>query len=398
MNPVGPASYATRVGPGNPAQNAHDLPRPARQALRAHLARLAINRHRDAPSPRAHPDQPSCEPSPCRHPHDCGRGPGQPSALNPRTSCAGADLHTPNGRKNGRPYGLAWSGDARAQGAAELLGGHAPTERLERAPSRRAAGRSRQSPGRPARRGGGTWRPGRAALSRRRELPASAGPPCRSSARTRRRAARRALGVAGPRAGRRGAARHGGARSQVLGDERHQRRRGVLLDRALEQPRREKLAILIIRTSPVEMSEDELKMIAASVRAGTVGQQLMRPSVDLARDEHQRLVGDRRDLLRHEPKEAQRAQRHREAQPVPGPALVENQRTVAVRQREARPQILDRDAVREPLATPARPGLSPRSPGSWRLRAVSRHPARGQATAQRPLPRFQCEEVIGSRP
>jgi hypothetical protein len=25
----------------------------------------------------------------CRHPHDCGRGPGQPSALNPRTFMRG---------------------------------------------------------------------------------------------------------------------------------------------------------------------------------------------------------------------------------------------------------------------------------------------------------------------
>jgi len=75
----------------------------------------------------------------------------------------------------------------------------------------------------------------------------------------------------------------------------------------------------------------------------------VRRGVDLAGDEDERLVGDRRDVVGNEPQEPQRAQRHGEPKPVPWPALVEDQDAVTIRQREARTQILDRDAVREAL-------------------------------------------------
>jgi len=101
------------------------------------------------------------------------------------------------------------------------------------------------------------------------------------------------------------------------------------------------------------MVQGELDVIAARLRTSAVGQQFVRRGVDLAGDEHERLVGDRRDVVGNEPHEPQRAQRHGEPEPVRWPALVEDQGAVAIRQREARTQILDRDAVREAFKSPA---------------------------------------------
>ena len=74
-------------------------------AAAAQLPRLAVDRRRDASSPRARQSRPSCEPVPCRHPHDCGRRRGHSSTVNPRTSCAGADLYARSGssRRSGGP-------------------------------------------------------------------------------------------------------------------------------------------------------------------------------------------------------------------------------------------------------------------------------------------------------
>ena len=58
---------------------------------------------RQPPSPNERPARPSCEPVSCRHPHDCGRGPGRSWAHNPRISCAGADPHITTGRSGGHP-------------------------------------------------------------------------------------------------------------------------------------------------------------------------------------------------------------------------------------------------------------------------------------------------------
>lgn len=93
-------------------------------------------------------------------------------------------------------------------------------------------------------------------------------------------------------------------------------------------------------------------MIAARLRTSAVGQQLVRRGVDLAGDEDERLVGDQRNVVGHEPQEPQRAQRHGEPEPVLGPALVKDQDAVAIGQREAGTQILDRDAVRKALKPP----------------------------------------------
>ena len=79
----------------------------------------------------------------------------------------------------------------------------------------------------------------------------------------------------------------------------------------------------------------------------------MRGGVDLARDEHERLVRDRRDVVGHEPQEPQRAQRHGQTETVLRSALIEDQDPVTIRQRETRAEILDGDAVREALQPPA---------------------------------------------
>jgi hypothetical protein len=121
----------------------------------------------------------------------------------------------------------------------------------------------------------------------------------------------------------------------VLSDEDDKRRRCVVLDGALHQPARELLAITVIGATPLQVGEDELQVVAARLRARPVGQQLMRRGVDLARDEREGLVGDRRDVVGHEPQEPQSAQRNGEPEAVLGPALVEDQDAVAVSEREA---------------------------------------------------------------
>lgn len=75
----------------------------------------------------------------------------------------------------------------------------------------------------------------------------------------------------------------------------------------------------------------------------------MRGRVDLAGDEHERLVRDRRDVIGHEPQEPQRAQRHGQPQAVLRSTLIEHQDPVTIRQRKACAEILDGDAVREAL-------------------------------------------------
>ena len=89
--------------------------------------------------------RPICEPVPCRHPHDCGRGPGHPWTLNPRNSCAGADPHITSRRQRrpsigsrttSRPRGCARGRDAGGgpRPAARAAGG---------SPARRCAARAR---------------------------------------------------------------------------------------------------------------------------------------------------------------------------------------------------------------------------------------------------------------
>ena len=80
---------------------------------------------------------------------------------------------------------------------------------------------------------------------------------------------------------------------------------------------------------------------------------LVRGGVDLAADEHECLVRDRRDVLGHEPQEPHRAQRHSQPETVLRSALIEDQHEVTIRQRKARAEILDGDAVREALKPPA---------------------------------------------
>jgi predicted HD phosphohydrolase len=58
-------------------------------------------------------------------------------------------------------------------------------------------------------------------------------------------------------------------------------------------------------------------------------------------------------MLGHEPQQPQRAQRDGEAEAVLGPALLEDQDAVAIGEREAGAQVLDGDAIREALKSPA---------------------------------------------
>ena len=67
----------------------HDLARLTRQPARARLPRPRDPSSPRRRSPGERQDQPNCEPVPCRHPHDCGRGPGHPRTLNPRTFMRG---------------------------------------------------------------------------------------------------------------------------------------------------------------------------------------------------------------------------------------------------------------------------------------------------------------------
>jgi hypothetical protein len=143
------------------------------------------------------------------------------------------------------------------------------------------------------------------------------------------------------------------AGAQVLGDEDDKRRRGVVFDGALHQPARELPAIAVIDAPPPQVGKHELQVVAARLRARPVGQQLVRRSIDLARDKRQCLVGDRGDVLGHEPQEPHRAQRHGQPEAVLGAALLENQDAVAIGEREAGAQVLDGDAVREALKSSA---------------------------------------------
>ena len=126
-----------------------------------------------------------------------------------------------------------------------------------------------------------------------------------------------------------------------------------MLDGALDQPADELLAVGVIDAAPPEVGERELQVVAACLRAGAVGEQLVWGGVDLAGDEPEGLVGDRRDVVGHEPQEPQGAERDGEPEAVLGPTLVEDQYTVAIRQRETGAQVLDGDAVREALKPPA---------------------------------------------
>ena len=60
--------------------------------------------------------------------------------------------------------------------------------------------------------------------------------------------------------------------AQVLTDQPHQRRRGVVLDRALDQPVRQASAVGLLRAPPVQVGEHELEVIAASLRPCAVGE------------------------------------------------------------------------------------------------------------------------------
>ena len=91
------------------------------------------------------------------------------------------------------------------------------------------------------------------------------------------------------------------AGTQVLDDEHDQRCRSVMLDGALNQPARQLHAVGVTQATPPEVGQRELQLVAACLRASAVGQQLMRGGVDLPGDERERLVGDRRDVLGHEP-------------------------------------------------------------------------------------------------
>ena len=143
------------------------------------------------------------------------------------------------------------------------------------------------------------------------------------------------------------------AGAQMLGDEDEQRRRRVVLDRALNEPDRELRAVGVVHAPPLEVGQRELQVVAARLRARPVREQLVRGGVDLAGDERRGLVGDRSDVVGHEPQEPQGAQRDGEPEAVVGPALVEDQDAVGVGEREAGAQILDGDAVREALKPPA---------------------------------------------
>ena len=142
-------------------------------------------------------------------------------------------------------------------------------------------------------------------------------------------------------------------RAQVLGDEDHQRRRSVMFDGALHEPARELLAIAVIDAPPLQVRQDELQVVAARLRARSVRQQLVRGGVDLAGDEPEGIFGDRGDVVGYEAQKPQGAQRHGEPEAVVGPALFEDQDTVAVGESEAGAQILDGDAVWEALKPPA---------------------------------------------
>ncbi len=138
----------------------------------------------------------------------------------------------------------------------------------------------------------------------------------------------------------------------MLTHQPHQRRRGVVLDRALDQPVRQAPAVGLLSAPPVQVGEHEMQVIAARLRACAIGEELVRSGVDLARDEDQRLVRDRGDVVGNEPQEPQRAQRHGQPEAVLRSTLTENQDPVTIRQREARAEIFDSDAVREALQPP----------------------------------------------
>jgi hypothetical protein len=143
------------------------------------------------------------------------------------------------------------------------------------------------------------------------------------------------------------------AGAQMLCHEDHQRRRGVVFDGALHEPDHELRAVGVVGAPPAHVSEHELQVVAARLRACPVGEQLVGGGVDLAGDESERLVGDRGNVVGHEPQEPQRPQRHGQAEPILRPALIEDQRSVTIRQREAGTEVLDGDALREALEPPA---------------------------------------------
>jgi hypothetical protein len=76
-----------------------------------------------------------------------------------------------------------------------------------------------------------------------------------------------------------------------------------VLNCALDQPVRQALTIGLGGAAPAEMVKDQLKVIAASLRADTVGEQLVSLGVDLPGDEPERLIRDRRDVIGNEPQE-----------------------------------------------------------------------------------------------
>jgi len=139
----------------------------------------------------------------------------------------------------------------------------------------------------------------------------------------------------------------------MLAQQHHQRRRRVVLNCPLDQPVRQALTIGLAGTAPAEMVKDQLQVIAAGLRAGAIGEQLVSLGVDLPGDEPERLIRNRRDVIGNEAQEPQRTQRHRQPETILRAALIEHQHPVTIRQRKARPEILDRDPVRGPLQSPA---------------------------------------------
>jgi hypothetical protein len=127
-------------------------------------------------------------------------------------------------------------------------------------------------------------------------------------------------------------------RAKVLGRERHQRRRGVVLDRTLLEPPGELLAVQFGRAAPAEVLQHKRDVVAARLRPSAVGQQLVRRRVDLAGDERRRVLRDRRQVVRDEAEEPECAQRHREPEAVGRAALREHELAVSVGEREACPQ------------------------------------------------------------
>jgi hypothetical protein len=121
----------------------------------------------------------------------------------------------------------------------------------------------------------------------------------------------------------------------MLAQQPHQRRRAVVLNRALDQPLRQARTIGLAGAAPTEMVKNQLQVIAAGLRPGAIREQLVSLGVDLPGDKPERLIRDRRDVIGNEPQEPQRAQRHRQTEPVLRAALIEYQHPVAIRQRHS---------------------------------------------------------------